>query len=245
MLNPYDILGVTIDSTKEELKKKYYALSLLVHPDKGGSSEDMIIVQKAYKYVLRELSNIDRSLTVEILKERFNSFCLDQKNQVPMFQDIYAEAFDLPKFNEYFYANSNDVFPASFKGGYGNLMDKSELTTKYEDVESKGLENTFSLVNYTPQVERLDNQNVYDMTVGIEGPENYSMENSGMIMTDYKEAFTEKITDTNFDEKDILTYDEFKKLRDETHYHTINSIWSIDGFRNENGELIKDVLRIT
>lgn len=40
---------------KDSLKKRYKALSLIHHPDKGGSFESFTILSKAYEYLLKEL----------------------------------------------------------------------------------------------------------------------------------------------------------------------------------------------
>ena len=37
--NYYQILGVTIDSEPNQIKKAYYKLSFMHHPDKGGDPE--------------------------------------------------------------------------------------------------------------------------------------------------------------------------------------------------------------
>ena len=55
LINPYQLLGVTINSSLKELKKAYYNMSLLCHPDKGGSNKDMIVVHTAYLYIKTQL----------------------------------------------------------------------------------------------------------------------------------------------------------------------------------------------
>ena len=36
LINPFDLFGITIDNTLNELKRSYYNMALLCHPDKGG-----------------------------------------------------------------------------------------------------------------------------------------------------------------------------------------------------------------
>ena len=54
LINPFSLLGVSSKSTLTDLKKAYYQLSLMCHPDKGGNSADMIVVSKAYQYVKQQ-----------------------------------------------------------------------------------------------------------------------------------------------------------------------------------------------
>ena len=106
IINPYELLGVTINTNKDELKKRYYELAILMHPDKGGNKDDMITLQMAYKFILRELETINNSESLEKLTENaqqeYKKFCKSQENTLPEFNDIFADAFNLDKFNDYF-----------------------------------------------------------------------------------------------------------------------------------------------
>lgn len=50
-VDPYSLLGVNINSQIEEVRRAYYDLSLICHPDKGGCSTDMACLQAAYQFV--------------------------------------------------------------------------------------------------------------------------------------------------------------------------------------------------
>lgn len=132
-INPYDLLGVTIHSSMDELKKAYYSLSLLMHPDKGGSAEDMVTLHRAYNFVRRELQSVNHDITVEQLEDEFRTFCVDQTQEVPKFQDIYAEAFELEKFNKYFdnQDNQDNVWKPFYAAGYGDLMEEKDMSVEY------------------------------------------------------------------------------------------------------------------
>lgn len=54
--NPYTVLGVTPDMSKEEIKKVYRKLAQIYHPDKGIVSEDERFkkVSEAYKRIMNE-----------------------------------------------------------------------------------------------------------------------------------------------------------------------------------------------
>ena len=57
MINPYDIMNLTPESSLKDLKDAYYQMALLCHPDKGGSADDMIVIHNAYKYIKEQLEN--------------------------------------------------------------------------------------------------------------------------------------------------------------------------------------------
>ncbi len=186
VINPYDLLGISTKTTKEELRKRYYELSLLMHPDKGGSKDDMIILHNSYRYVLKEVENIDYSLTVEKLESDFKEFCNLQEKEIPLFRDIYAEAFDLPIFNLKFEnaleSGHNTLFSASLEGGYGNLMDASSNDINYNpDTEKPKNEFTAISVYKCPVKEQQVFNNVYDFTKQVD---NYTTDTNGLYMTD-------------------------------------------------------------
>lgn len=51
LADAYAILGLKPDSPLEEVKKRYRALANLFHPDKGGYSEAMVLLNNAYDRV--------------------------------------------------------------------------------------------------------------------------------------------------------------------------------------------------
>ena len=140
LLNPYNLLGVSIDSTLRELRKSYYTLSLICHPDKGGSKEDMDVVHKAYLYVKEQLENNETQTTYEEAEAEFERFCKEQEEKPPPFSKIDEENNDFIRdFNREFdrvhssiaenAANHNiqSTFYYPFEQGYGHLMEKSQL----------------------------------------------------------------------------------------------------------------------
>ena len=50
-LDPYKILGVDKDATKEEITKAYKEKARTAHPDAGGTNEEMIRVNAAYEAI--------------------------------------------------------------------------------------------------------------------------------------------------------------------------------------------------
>ena len=191
LINPYNLLGVTIKSNLNELKKSYYNLSLICHPDKGGSKDDMIILSKAYSYVKKQLSNINTEKTYEDLEKEFEDFCKDQENKPPTFAKIYEETNDLIKeFNKEF-NNIKDFNP--FNDGYGNLMEKSEIneTKKYIDKENKDVKNQFNKIIEYEEPQSLPNDHTF-YPLNKEKIEDFSLKTNNFEMTDYIKAFSKQ-----------------------------------------------------
>ena len=73
-INPYDLLGVTINSSLKEIKKAYYNLALLCHPDKGGSNNDMIMIHNAYLYVKKQIEFSLNKEKLENIEDDFKNY---------------------------------------------------------------------------------------------------------------------------------------------------------------------------
>lgn len=131
-INPYELLGLTIKSTKKECKKKYYELALLCHPDKGGNKNDMIIIHNAYKYVMEQLKFQEDVKTFDDIEEDFKKYFNKNKKKPPSFYEIWSdtdEAKALMKFNRNFEQNNNIRSSNDpNQKGYGNNM----LQSTYE-----------------------------------------------------------------------------------------------------------------
>ena len=136
LINPYSLLGVSHTCNISELKKNYYNMSLLTHPDKGGSQQDFEIVFKAYNYIKKQIENI-RQTCYEELEEEFQQFCMEQKEQKkPCFYEVYEETNDwLNEFNRQFeIQESKELGKVNnpLEKGYGEYLDESEIKLDYE-----------------------------------------------------------------------------------------------------------------
>lgn len=65
-LDPYAVLGVTLTSSPNEVRRAYYSLALLVHPDKGGDADQMAVVQSAYAWIMRGLTGAAATPTAAV-----------------------------------------------------------------------------------------------------------------------------------------------------------------------------------
>ena len=149
-INPFELLGVTVDSTIAELKKSYYSLSLLCHPDKGGNADDMNTLAMSYKYLCDQLEHKTEK-TYEEIEAEFEAFCAEQQaTPPPDFAEIYGDAVE--GFNREFDATAAaatatataTVNPFGREYGYGELMESSERNDDDDDDANAILRNTFS-----------------------------------------------------------------------------------------------------
>lgn len=146
VLNPYDLLGVTPGNTCQQVKKRYYALACLCHPDRGGTNEQMQTLHNAYEFIMQQVA-LNTTATYEDLEEEFSTFCAAQTAAPPTFYDIHANAFNLPRFNELF-EKCEEVDGAFETGGYHVVP--SEASMEYTPVESSPIDPFSSeLVMYT------------------------------------------------------------------------------------------------
>lgn len=149
LINPYDLFGINIDSSINELKKAYYEFAMITHPDKGGTDEDMCVISAAYNYVKEQLENKSNK-SFEDVENEFNEFLLNQKSEKPpKFSEIYNEIREfLDEFNREFEKKYDDQ-QCPFRKGYGSLMDNqthdlNNYTDNYNDIEEKGNVNKFT-----------------------------------------------------------------------------------------------------
>ena len=81
-LNPYEFLGLTPSSSLDELRKAYHDMSLLMHPDKGGSAQEMHILITAYKWIKEQLEH-KSDKNYETIQLEFDEFIQKQNNEKP------------------------------------------------------------------------------------------------------------------------------------------------------------------
>jgi curved DNA-binding protein CbpA len=199
-INPYELLGLSVDSNIKDLRKAYYEFSLLCHPDKGGNSEEMDVVHKSYKYIKNQLENCQNKSSYRDLEKEFELFCKEQENNTPCFSDIYDEANDfIRKFNTKFVSERENN---PFDNGYGKYMENTSIKQDYNDNDAedfyKPLENNFKqdIVIYK---EPCNLPNTYGEQFHLNAKEvkDYSHSSNNLSMTDYKIAFNDN---TNLDQ---------------------------------------------
>jgi len=149
IINPFDFLGLDINSSLNDLRKSYYKLSLLCHPDKGGDPKDMDTLHKCYLYVKEQLENINTSKKFEDFENEFKVFLKEQEAiKPPTFYEIFTDNPLNDEFNkkfeetraqimeinilneeeEEYFINKNYVYLENslLQDGYGDLMEKGD-----------------------------------------------------------------------------------------------------------------------
>ena len=190
-INPYELLGLSSNSTIKDLKKAYYEFSLLCHPDRGGNCNEMDIVHKSYKYIKNQLENCN-NLTYENLEKEFEFFCKNQEEKTPCFSDIYDESNDFIRdFNKKF---SEEYQSNPFDKGYGKLMEEKIIKTDYNENDAedfyKPLNNDFK-TDMVVYKEPFSLPDTYGSQSHLNKKEisDFSHNTNYLQMSDYKIAF--------------------------------------------------------
>jgi len=65
-MDPYQILGLSNNSTNEEVKRAYKKLTLVHHPDKGGSSEKFSEIKNAFDKIMEQEKEKKPTITYNV-----------------------------------------------------------------------------------------------------------------------------------------------------------------------------------
>jgi len=202
LANPYDLMGLNTNSSINELKKAYYHLSLLCHPDKGGNKEDMMILHRSYKFISEEFSKRDnQKSTYQELEDEFTKFCKEQESEKPpSWSQIYHETNDwINEFNNEFnnQFNKEYTWKNDLNQGYGELMETSESITDINNYEeqvetsTKIIQHKFNReIQIYQEPESTSNFYGNQFRMDVSKITNFTGQIDELIMTDYKEAFT-------------------------------------------------------
>lgn len=115
-LNPYALLGVSVHSTCQEVRRRYYDLACICHPDRGGTADQMRTLHNAYQFVARG-NALTGKASLEDLQTQFDEFCTAQHEAPPAFIDIHADEHQRTNFHAAFEASA-EIDSAFAPGGY-------------------------------------------------------------------------------------------------------------------------------
>ena len=73
----YDILGIGVNSTEEDIKKARRRLCSVYHPDQGGDSEKFNVINKAYEEIMK---NRKSGIRVDVSISSKTKKCVRHKN---------------------------------------------------------------------------------------------------------------------------------------------------------------------
>ena len=208
LINPYSLLGITPNSSFTELKRNYYNMALMCHPDKGGANDDMVIVVKAYNYCKEQIQSQElKQTTYEQLEQEFSEFCKNQESKTPSFGSIYQETNDWIKdFNNTFdqlnlssnNTENNDMMKNPFEEGYGDLMDTSEDISQlplsdleYNQIEQKQPSKIFNkeIVEYKEPQYLPDTINHFPLNCNKINDFSGVTQSNELVMTDYYKSY--------------------------------------------------------
>ena len=215
LLNPYELLGVTIESSPADVRKAFYELAKIMHPDKGGTASDMDALYNAYCYVHQQLLSVNREATIEQLQVEFDNFCKMQTDGPPPFVDIHNDWAQ--EFNNAWEKKPDSCWNSSEQVGYGDVMVPSEYQEKglvepvpFKDIEVKPVQHSFGqqLIQYAEP-----------LAFGCFGDNTFTQQTHNGIMSDYREAFMdapsnlhEKVSETQLTDEALQSFLYDRKL---------------------------------
>jgi hypothetical protein len=94
-IQPYELFGLTHKTTLTEVRRAYYDLALLCHPDKGGDAGDMKTINAAYLWIKKGLNECDAKTKVNTTVEYQD--LLKEYVWDPSFIEINGESLGFPR----------------------------------------------------------------------------------------------------------------------------------------------------
>ena len=168
-----DIFGINCNSTIKELKKKYYELALLCHPDQGGNKEDMQVIFTSYLHAKEQLEHKDESeKKMNTLLENLEKGILH--TEIPSIRDIFDDVYS--DFHKPFEKHNKDISSESTnycndnenpysKQGYGDYMlsNYSSTLSDKDIVYNPNIEQDIPLIAL-PDLQNQNKQNKVETT---------------------------------------------------------------------------------
>ena len=173
LFDPFEFLGFDSknpnDITIKDLKKSYYTLALICHPDKGGNPEDMLILQNSYLYIKEQIDLKDtNSKDYDITCKDFEQFMKEQSKDPPPFSKVYEDTQEwLREFNSIFNESKTNNIQLNdtdlLNPGYGEFMEPTiDYYTNYS--QTKNVNQEFENIKLTRQNEIIDYKNLNENT---------------------------------------------------------------------------------
>lgn len=139
-VDPYKILNLKKNFTREELREAYKKLAFQVHPDRGGTDYMFKLVTYCYKLLCKEYNLRTSDKQYSELKSSFKAAAAaTAAPEIPR-----NERFNIDKFNKIFEDNKLESLQDS---GYGDFLKETtsqDEPTKVFDVDKKITSETFN-----------------------------------------------------------------------------------------------------
>ena len=139
---PLNLFGLDEDDGLCELKKRYYELAMLCHPDRGGCSEDMVVVHAHYVHAKQELEAKEES--VQRVQKANCALGSAEKGGIPdmrsIFDEVHGGVVTVADLEEPV-SHSPPHYAADVaaeSSGYGSLMHASEYRQLQAQCEGGG-----------------------------------------------------------------------------------------------------------
>ncbi len=241
LINPYEFLGFDSKNpniSMNELKSTYYQLALICHPDRGGNTNDMLVLQNAYLYIKKQIELKDeKATTFEEIEKEFKDFINEQNSTCPPFGKIYDDTHTWRyEFNQKFDEVNNNDENSLLSNGYGDMMDQSVinnlkisdnniiLNERQEELSSKPVNQfTSDIVTYTePRSFNFNNSSGYDLNNNKKS--DYTKTVGDLTLSDYKQALTSSKIDSiksEIDKDNSDIQNKFEKLMKERNQITV------------------------
>ena len=176
LFDPFEFLGFDSKNpnniTIKDLKKSYYTLALICHPDKGGNPEDMLILQNSYLYIKEQIELKDtNSKDYDITCQDFQQFMKEQSQDPPPFSKVYEDTQEwLREFNSLFNESKTNNIQLNdtdlLNPGYGEFMEPNvDYTNNYSRI--KDVNQEFENIKLSRQNEIIDYKNLNENTDNI------------------------------------------------------------------------------
>ena len=144
-INPYKILEIPKKHNKKMLKQSYAKKALIMHPDRGGDTNDFKLLNLSYKILLKKLEEKEVNDYAD-LKNNHKKQILENKDNLIFNKKINKDNFDVNVFNEVYTEHKlKDYFNDT---GYGDWL----KTTKIKD--SVNLEGKFTNEKFNNEFEK-------------------------------------------------------------------------------------------
>lgn len=196
-MNPLDVLGLSPNFTLEQLREKYKAIAMKVHPDRPGGSDYLFkLVTTAYKELVKKHA-------AQTNDKQFHDLKKESKRDVLPQKEDGKSSFNINKFNRMFEETKlpDEVADTGYK----------EWMMQTKPVKAKKLTSKFNIERFNEAFDQIPAPQLKSLTkfkeptpmvssgsrltcteLGIEKVNDYSgdTQKSGLAFTDYKKAHT-------------------------------------------------------